>query len=103
MAGDDGPLAVNHAAERALLMRALSYPLVIEQVVRTARPHSLAEFLYDLATAVSKFYEECPVLDAAPGRYRVRTPSGDFTCRRAVSCLVEPVAGDTVQIGRAHV
>ena len=44
----------------------------------------------------ANLHESGTVLDAAPGRYRVRTPSGDFNCRRAVSCLVEPVAGDTV-------
>lgn len=44
----------------------------------------------------ANLHESGTVLSAEPGRYRVATASGEFTCRRAVSCLVEPVAGDRV-------
>lgn len=41
-------------------------------------------------------HESGTVLSAEPGCYRVETSSGEFVCRRAVSCLVEPVVGDRV-------
>lgn len=58
--------------ERALARRLLDYPGVIEQVVRSARPHTLCEYLYELASVVSRFYEEVPVVKASPAERRAR-------------------------------
>jgi arginyl-tRNA synthetase len=52
--------------ERALAKRILGYPEVVEQVGRTARPHFLCDYLYELATAFSGFYADHPVLKAEP-------------------------------------
>jgi len=53
-------------AERRLARRLLDYSAVVETVARTARPHHLCEYLFDLAGVVSNFYSELPVLKAEP-------------------------------------
>jgi arginyl-tRNA synthetase len=50
--------------ERALGRRLLDYGAAVERSAETARPHSLCEYLYELAGAVSTFYNEVPVLKA---------------------------------------
>ncbi len=51
-------------AERALALRLLGFGAVISQVAETAEPHTLAAFLFDVASAYTTFYEQCPVLQA---------------------------------------
>lgn len=60
------PLTVREPAERALGRKLLDYPGVVEAVAKTARPHQLCEYLFELAGAVSVFYNEVPVLKAEP-------------------------------------
>ncbi len=63
-----GPIAreVLSPVERDLLTRLLWYPDAVEQVARTACPHILCDYLFDLASAMSTFYAEHPVLKAEP-------------------------------------
>ena len=69
--GDETPqraeVVLGTPVERALAKRILGYPEVVEQVGRTARPHFLCDYLYELATAFSGFYADHPVLKAEPG------------------------------------
>jgi arginyl-tRNA synthetase len=51
-------------AERALARRLLDYGATVERAAETARPHGLCEYLFELASAVSTFYSEVPVLKA---------------------------------------
>lgn len=53
-------------AERALGRRLLDYGAAVERVAETTRPHSLCEYLFELAGAVSTLYNEVPVLKAPP-------------------------------------
>lgn len=62
--------------ERDLAMRLLAYAEVVEQVGRSARPHHLCDYLFELATAFSTFYNEHPVLKAEP---RVRAARLELT------------------------
>ena len=59
-------LTLREPAERALARRLLDYSEAVETVVRTARPHHLCQYLYDLAGQVSTFYSEVQVLKAEP-------------------------------------
>ena len=52
--------------EVALAKHLLRFGEVLELVGRELRPHHLCAYLYDLATRFSGFYENCPVLTAAP-------------------------------------
>jgi arginyl-tRNA synthetase len=66
-AGEPGArAAVSIAPERALAVKLLGLDEAVEQVARTARPHVLCDYLYDLAGAFSTFYNEAPVLKAEP-------------------------------------
>lgn len=59
-------LTLRIPAERVLGRRLLDYPAIVEQAARTAKPHPLCEYLYELSGAVSTFYNDAPVLKAEP-------------------------------------
>lgn len=48
--------------EKALALKLLQLPEVLEQVTREAYPHVLCAYLYDVASLFMKFYEACPIL-----------------------------------------
>ncbi|MBP2325391.1 arginyl-tRNA synthetase [Kibdelosporangium banguiense] len=49
-------------AERALAIQLIQFPAAIQAAVDGYTPHKLCTYLFDTATAFSKFYDECPVL-----------------------------------------
>ncbi len=55
-------LTIGEAQEKALALTLLRYPGVVRAVGEHLEPHRLCAYLYDLATAYSSFYENCPVL-----------------------------------------
>ncbi|MFZ5949779.1 MAG: arginine--tRNA ligase [Candidatus Rifleibacteriota bacterium] len=55
---------VSAAAERDLMIKILEFTQTVEQVAAELRPHILCNYLYELATAFSTFYDRCPVLAA---------------------------------------
>ena len=59
-----GPLVALEPTERALVMTLLRYPLAVEEVAMSSRPHALCDYLFALAGAFSSFYNELPVKDA---------------------------------------
>jgi arginyl-tRNA synthetase len=59
-----GPIAVEHDAERALALLLLGFGGALELAAETAEPHRLCGHLFDLASAYTTFYENCPVLKA---------------------------------------
>jgi arginyl-tRNA synthetase len=63
-AGATGPIRVGTDAERALALRLLGLGRAVDDVAATAEPHKLAGFLFELASAFTTFYEQCPVLNA---------------------------------------
>ena len=48
--------------EHNLMKKLLEYKPVLEESVSEIAPHKLANFLYELAQAFSRFYEHCPVV-----------------------------------------
>ena len=42
----------------------LGFGTVLSQAAQTAEPHVLAAFLFEVASAFTTFYEQCPVLQA---------------------------------------
>jgi arginyl-tRNA synthetase len=67
------------AVERALVSKLLWYPEAVEQVARTARPHILSDYLYELAATFSSFYTDEPVLKAEPKVRDARLALCDLT------------------------
>lgn len=65
----DGPdlvAALHEPAELRLAFALTRFPGTVTTVARTLEPHRLCGYLHDLATALSSFYEACPVLSAPP-------------------------------------
>lgn len=52
--------------ERALLLKVLQLPEIVEIVARECYPNLLCNYLYELSGAFMRFYEACPVLKAEP-------------------------------------
>lgn len=48
--------------ERCLMKKLLEYKAVLEEATTEMAPHKLANFLYEIAQAFSRFYEGCPVV-----------------------------------------
>jgi arginyl-tRNA synthetase len=75
-------IVLNHPAERALGVRILRLPEVLELAAAELKPNILTDYLFDLANAFSGFFEECPVLKAeSPGRRDSRLAVCDLTAR----------------------
>jgi arginyl-tRNA synthetase len=59
-----GPVLLGTRAERALALQALGFSRAVAGTAAGAEPHKLAGFLFDVASAFTAFYEQCPVLSA---------------------------------------
>ena len=57
-------LAVNEHEERELAKRLLGFADAVRPSVETYSPHKLCGYLFELASAFTGFYEQCPVLRA---------------------------------------
>jgi arginyl-tRNA synthetase len=76
------PIALSNPAERVLAVRILRYPETLELAASELKPNILADYLFDLANALSTFYQECPVLKAeSPERRDSRLALIDLTAR----------------------
>ena len=60
----DGAIIIGERAENALAIKLLQFPEVVAAVAHQCYPHVLCNYLYELADAFMKFYEQCPVLRA---------------------------------------
>ncbi|HVS23290.1 MAG TPA: arginine--tRNA ligase, partial [Gammaproteobacteria bacterium] len=58
------PIALAEGAERALGLELLGFGAAVLESADALKPHRLAGYLYDLATAFTAFFEGCPVLRA---------------------------------------
>jgi arginyl-tRNA synthetase len=58
------PIVLGEAAERALGLELLGFGAAVLESADLLKPHRLAGYLFDLATAFSTFFEVCPVLRA---------------------------------------
>jgi arginyl-tRNA synthetase len=74
-----GPIAIDHDAERALAVHLLGFGSALETAGETAEPHRLCAYLFDLASAYTTFYENCPVLKA---------PDDDTRASRLALCAL---------------
>jgi arginyl-tRNA synthetase len=75
-------IALSHPAERALGVRLLRLPEVLELADSELKPNILTDYLFELANAFSTFFQECPVLKAeSPERRDSRLALCDLTAR----------------------
>jgi arginyl-tRNA synthetase len=68
--GARAPITLAEPAERALALRLLGFGAAVQQAGETTQPHLLAGFLFEVASAFTTFYEQCPVLQAAEASIR---------------------------------
>jgi len=59
-----GPILLTTPAERTLALRLLGLGKAVNDAAATAEPHKLASYVFELASAFTTFYEQCPVLTA---------------------------------------
>jgi arginyl-tRNA synthetase len=75
-------ILLSHPAERALAVRVLRLPEVLELAAAELKPNILTDYLFALANEYSTFYENCPVLKAeSPERRDSRLALCDLTAR----------------------
>ncbi len=60
-----GAISVAAPAERALVLECARLPDVVASASRNLAPNEIADYVFALAQAFSRFYSECPVLAAA--------------------------------------
>ncbi len=58
----DGVTVLDEPAEQALALALSRFGEVVAEVAVGLQPHKLCTYLFDTATALSTFYEQCPVL-----------------------------------------
>jgi len=64
---------LQHSSELELLHQVARLPRVVDEAARRAAPHALASYAQELASALSDFYRDCPVLTAeSPDLKRAR-------------------------------
>ncbi len=63
-----GTPTVDTPEEHVLALTRARLQETLEQVAAQAMPHFLCAWLYDLASAFMRFYENCPVLEEGPAR-----------------------------------
>jgi arginyl-tRNA synthetase len=59
-----GAFAIAEPAEHALAVELLAFASVVQDAAETLEFHRLAGYLHTLSTVFSRFYEQCPVLQA---------------------------------------
>lgn len=65
--------------ERALLLKALQLPEIVEVVAGECHPNLLCNYLYELSGAFMRFYEACPILKAEPNIRNTRLALASLT------------------------
>jgi len=53
---------LTHASETALIKQLARFPLIIDDACNNCKPHTIANYLYETASAFNQFYRDCPVL-----------------------------------------
>ncbi|MBL4821393.1 MAG: arginine--tRNA ligase [Gammaproteobacteria bacterium] len=59
-------IIITDNAERALIIKLLQLPEVLQSVAKDYLPSHLSTYLYELAGIFMRFYEACPILKAEP-------------------------------------
>jgi len=63
--------ALTEPAEQVLALTLTRFPDAVADVAETLQPHKLCGYLFELATQLSTFYEQCQVLKSEERRSRL--------------------------------
>ena len=61
-------ISLNHPTERALGIQLISFWDVLDYSLTNLTAHTICDFMYELASRFSTFYEMCPILTDAEGK-----------------------------------
>ncbi|MBR6026223.1 MAG: arginine--tRNA ligase [Neisseriaceae bacterium] len=75
------PCAISDEAEHQLAIALIQFEDVLKSVVDSSNPHYLSNYLYQVATLFSRFYEQCPILQADEIVKNSRLQLSDLTGR----------------------
>ena len=78
---DAATLSIESPHEKGLVMALLQFDSAVWDTIDKASPHRLCTYLYDLATAFTAFYENCPVLKSDEPQRSSRLVLCDATAR----------------------
>jgi len=78
---------VTEPAERALVLQLLALEGVVQSTADTLQPHRLTTYLFELASAFTTFFDQCPVLRA------------DTAEQRASRLVLTDLTGRTLRTG----
>jgi len=56
--------SITAPAEKALALELVQLPGALERASEALQPHRLCQYLYEVASALTRFYEDCPVLSS---------------------------------------
>jgi len=59
-----GTVRIEAPEERALALEVLGFATMIERAAESLQPHRICTYVYDVATAFTAFFHNCPVLKA---------------------------------------
>ncbi len=76
-----GPIVVEAAEERALVLVLLGFSAVVRAVEDSLEPHKLAGYVSTLAMAFTSFYDKCPVLKSEGSVRASRLALADLTAK----------------------
>jgi arginyl-tRNA synthetase len=51
-----------HISEKTLIKQLARFPLIVDEASNDCKPHAIANYLYETASAFNQFYRDCPVL-----------------------------------------
>ena len=55
------PTNYDYEAEKTILKKLIEYPTIIKQAADYLEPHRIAQYVYDLARVMNRYYEQTPV------------------------------------------
>jgi arginyl-tRNA synthetase len=76
-----GAITLGAPQERALALALVQLDGTLDRAGETLQPHRICAFLYEVATAFTSFYEECPVLKSEVGVRASRVALCEVTAR----------------------
>ena len=83
----DWAIELGEDAEHDLALRILAYPTAVAAALDSFSPHKLCNYVYDLATDFTAFYERCPILKSDEPTKRSRLALSDLTARILADAL----------------
>jgi len=62
---------LKHNSEVDLVKKLARFPIIIDEACEGCKPHSIANYLFDVASQFNQFYRDCPVLPEKNAKIRI--------------------------------